>query len=152
MLSYVAVLLLFKKKYSKKNEITTLIVLGFLFMLSSALVELDSIKSIIKRKEPLPSVEYVVICLIQGIVFLAISIYKFLLAKELNYNITLISDIFNSMISSLDSFSMGIGMIFYKFTHSLWYFDTVCGIITGICIFIYGCQLFYRVYIKTRNI
>lgn len=152
ILAYVIVLLLFRGRYSKSREQTTLFLLGFLFVISSVLVEFDSITSILSRKQPVPSISYIVVCLIQGSVFFSISIYKLILARELNFNLTLLSDIFNSFISSFDSYSMGIGMIFFEFSsHSLWYFDSACGIVTGAFIFAYGLQLFYRVFTKNQN-
>ena len=81
-LSYLTVLILFKTKYSEKNETKALIVLGVLFLISAALVEFDSIWGLFEKKKPSFSLTYIIICFIQGAIFLLISIYKFVLAKK----------------------------------------------------------------------
>jgi len=151
ILSFITILLLFKSSFSKKNEIKALVVLALLFFISSILVEYDSITSIVYKIKLVKSDTYIWTSFIMGIVFFVLTIYKIFLAKKLNYNSTLLIDIFNTTITFIDCFAMGIGMILYESYPNLWAFDAICGLITGFFIFVYALNICFEIYVKVKN-
>jgi divalent metal cation (Fe/Co/Zn/Cd) transporter len=144
-------LLLFRSSFTKKNEIKALAVLAMLFLISSILVEYDSITSILYKTKLTTSSTYIAISFVQGFIFLILTIYKFSLAKKLNYNSTLLIDIFNTTITFIDCFAMAIGMLIYEHYPNIWAFDAICGIITGFFIFIYALQIIHEIYTKVKK-
>ena len=127
-----------------KKERYALTALGVLFFISAAIVEYESIQNIALVIKPKPSNGFIIINMIQGVLFLYIGIYKFKLSKKVKTSSSLVSDSVNSVISSFDCFSMSFSMTLFVLYPTVWYMDSVFGIIMGIFIFTYGCSLFFQ--------
>jgi divalent metal cation (Fe/Co/Zn/Cd) transporter len=138
------------KEKSEKREKNALFVLGFLFLVSSAIVLFNSIYNLVLRVKLESSIFFIFINIIQGLIFLGIGGYKYYLSKKTRLGHSLLSDSINSSISAFDCISMSISMSIYISDRNIWYFDSIFGIIMGIFIFFYGCHLFYQTLCKNK--
>lgn len=127
---------------SHTRDIRASIFMALIFFLSSMLIEFESIRNLVLRLKPMPSYFLIVVCVLQSMAFNALSIYSFVLAQRIKKNSTLISSGVNSLMSGLSNLSMAISMCLLILYPRIWYFDSIFGLICGIMVFIYACQLF----------
>lgn len=127
---------------SRSRDIRASILLALLFFVSSLLIEFESIRNLILRLKPTPTFFLVATCLFQSVAFNALSVYTFILAQRIKKNSTLISSGVNSLMSGLSNLSLGVSMGLLMLYPRVWYFDSIFGLICGIMVFIYACQLF----------
>jgi hypothetical protein len=76
---------------NRKLDRLVLIWLSILFLVSSLLIEFESVSSILVLKKPIASKSFIIISIIQSIVFSLFSILKFYFAKNFINNQVLIS-------------------------------------------------------------
>lgn len=126
---------------SRSRDIRASILLALIFFFSSLLIEFESIRNLVLRLKPMPTLFLVVVCIIQSIAFNALSVYSFVLAQKIKKNSTLISSGVNSLMSGLSNLSMAISMCLLILYPRVWYFDSIFGLICGIMVFVYACQL-----------
>lgn len=129
-----------KLKSSTKDRVA-LLCLGFFFVLSSIGVEYESLHNLIFKIKPIPSFLFIIIGFFETLLFGLLSILKFLLAKRIKNNKTVISDGINSLIASASALSMTIGMSSFVINRNIWYLDAIFGFFMGLCVFIYGFKL-----------
>jgi hypothetical protein len=132
------------EKQEKHEDSKVLMFLSILFISSSTFVAILSIKKIISKTKPTPNVEFIWISLAQSIIFSVIAIFKFKLSLQVKLNSTIYSDAFNSLIAAISTYSMAISMSAFIFNESVWYLDSVCGVVIAFFVFAYGCQLFFK--------
>ncbi len=152
IISYIIILWRYNGKNgdSHNKENLTLFLLAFLVFTSSCLVEYDAIYNLVNAIQPRPSQDFILINLLQCVMFLALGIYKIRLSREAKLGKSLFSDGINSIISSLDCLSMSLSMtVFISFPY-VWYLDAIFGVVMGLLILLYGLYLFYQSFI-TRN-
>lgn len=126
---------------SHKRDIHASILLALIFFVSSLLIEVESIRNLILRLKPMPSYFLIVVCLLQSLAFNALAIYTFILSHRIKKNSTLISSGINSLVSGLSNLSLAVSMCLLILYPKIWYFDSIFGLISGMVVFIYACQL-----------
>lgn len=135
-------------RYRRTNELNSCnrdtracIILAVVFFASSFLIEFESIRNLTFRIKPKQSYMFIFLSLFQSFAFNALCVCTFVLSQKINKNSTLISSGINSLVSGLSTLSMAVSMSIYTMNPKVWYTDSIFGLIMGIMVFIYGCQL-----------
>lgn len=128
---------------STKRDQRAQILLSFIFFLSAFCIEFESIKNLVSDYKPLPSHNYIFISIAQSLTFSTLSIFKFVLCQQIRFNSSLFASGINSLVASLSSFSMALSMTFFVYNPSIWWLDSVFGLVIGLLVFIYGSELFF---------
>lgn len=133
---------------SKKMDIHSSLLLAILFLISSLMIEYESIKNLITHTKPIPSLIFIAISIGQSIIFSFLSMYKFYLAQNFTHSDTLISSGIDSFVTGVSNFSMALSMGLFVVNQKIWYLDSTFGIIIGFIIFLYGLYLLICVTMK----
>ena len=145
VLAYMVVIWRFSRTdefQSGNRDRIALLVLSAVFLVSSVGVVYESVHNLIHQIKPIPSFPFVLIGVVECIVFSLLALIKFSIAHKLNNNKTVISDGVNSLIAAFSSLSMTIGMTAYVIDSNIWYLDAIFGFIMGSFVFFYGLKLF----------
>ncbi len=144
VVAYIVVIWRFAKtgdSHSDKKDRVSLISLGIVFVVSSVVIEYESIHNLVFKIEPVASVTFVVIGFVECFLFSTITIAKFMIANKMGNNMTILADAINSLLAVISLLSMSIGMILYENDDSIWYLDAVFGFLIGAFVFVYGSKL-----------
>ena len=128
---------------SYKKDRLALISLGFVFFLSSFGVEYESISNLVTSVKPRQSNTFIVLGIVETILFSIMAILKFIISTKVQANKTIISDGINSLIAAFSALSMAVSMAIYMNNNNIWYLDGVFGIAMGLFVLIYGFKLLF---------
>ena len=128
---------------SIKKDRPALIALGCIFFFSSLAVEYESVNNLVSGVKPLPSALFIILGIVNSILFSVLAILKFIISTKFEANRTIISDGINCLIAGFGAFSMSISMTIFVLNSSIWYLDGVFGILMGLFVLFYGCKLLY---------
>lgn len=128
---------------SKKRDFYSSLLLAILFLTSSFCIGFESAQNLVLQKLPVASLTFILIGVVQSILFCLLSIYKFYLANRISQNASVISSGIDSFITGLSSFSMALSMTIFVMDKKIWYLDSVFGIFIGCMVFIYGFHLIF---------
>lgn len=130
-----------KSLNSSTRDVRASILLAFVFFLSAFQIEYESIYNLVVRNKPDANIWIVFISLLLSLAFNSLSVYTFYLAHKVKHNSALISSGVNSLVSGLGNLSTAVNMCFLSVYPNVWYMDSVFGLICGIALFVYACQL-----------
>jgi divalent metal cation (Fe/Co/Zn/Cd) transporter len=126
-----------------KREALVLRILATLFIVSGLAVFIDSAIDLQRRQHPVHN-QYLVIAVgIQALIFLCLSIGKYLVARRL-HAISAYSDAFNTFISALMALSVTVSISIYNANDNIWYLDSVMGMFFSLTIVLYGFWMIFK--------
>ncbi|KAK2156940.1 hypothetical protein LSH36_202g10013 [Paralvinella palmiformis] len=123
--------------YSLKRERIACIILGVLFIASFISICTRSTFSLISQEHPRRSHTLWVISVINVVVCIGLMVSKGVLASKLE-SITIATDAVNSGIGFIMAVSTVVSDLIYNNTTSVWYVDTLIGMICSVFLLAYG--------------
>jgi len=130
-----------------KREIFVLRILAILFFISGFGVFIDSIHDLYSQIHPISNHYLVIAVAIQTLIFFCLAFGKYMVAKKLHV-ISAYSDAFNTLISALMAFSVGVSITIYNSNENVWYIDPIIGIFISMTIMSYGIWMMLKSFKK----
>ena len=119
---------------------------SIIFLVTAICIEFESVKNLFLKIKPKPDIFFILISILQSLIFSIISIIKFLLCQRLKINSCLYSSGVNSLMAAFGLFSIALSMSVFIYEPNIWYLDSVFGFSMGIVIFIYATSIFIAVF------
>ena len=128
---------------SIKRDRKAQLLFSILFLVTAICIEYESFKNLFFMIKPKPNHVFILISVLQSIVFSFISILKFKLCRNLKLNSCLFASGVNSLMAAFGLFSMALSMTIFVYSEDIWYLDSILGFILGIALFIYSAKLLF---------
>ena len=122
---------------SSQREMFASRLLATLLFLSGSTVLIFSIFDLANEQRPIQNRYLVIALIIQTLVFLCLSIGKFLVAERLR-TVSAYSDAFNTFVAAAMAFSVAIGTAIYNANENIWYLDAMIGLVFSLMSVVYG--------------
>lgn len=148
VLCYVVVLWFYgANKFNTNNkEKNSLTALGIFFLLFSALLEFNSIFNLAKMVRPNFGLVNVIIDFVFFLIFVVLGTYTYVLACQTDVNSCLFAACVKLSVNSFSAIFSCLSTLLYSSYPAIWYFDSITGILIGLCMLVYSSKILLDIY------